>query len=361
MSANYFAATYVEARGKFRAAAEAIPADLFSYPVAAAHCEDLTIDVAVLGPSDGPAVVISSGVHGVEGFLGSAVQVALLTQLKATGLPGDFRYVLIHGVNPYGFSQLRRFNEENIDLNRNFLLDADAYRGSPAGYAKLDRILNPTTPPSKFDPFRLTAFGGILRYGMQALKQAIAGGQYEYPRGIFFGGRGPAESTRVIAAHCAEWIADAARIVHLDFHTGLGPFATYKLLLDHPSDAAADSWYARAFGREAIDAPSSANPTAYATSGGFGEWLQHHFASREYRFMTAEFGTHSVIRVLGAIRAENRAHHYGSRGEQTYWAAKAELLECFCPRDQVWRDKVMHSSEHIIAQAATALKTTSRP
>ncbi|XZE51755.1 M14 family metallopeptidase [Planctomycetaceae bacterium SH139] len=355
MSTSYFSATYVEARGKFRAAAEAVAATLFSYPVAAEHCEDLTIDVAVLGPADAPALVTSSGVHGVEGFLGSAAQVALLTHLQAAGLPGDLRYVLIHGVNPYGFSRLRRFNEENIDLNRNFLLERDGYRGSPTGYARLDPFLNPTTPPAKFELFRLKAIGSIWRHGLQALKQAIAGGQYEYPRGIFFGGRGPAESTRVIAAHCDDWIADAARIVHLDFHTGLGPFATYKLLLDHSSEAAADSWYARTFGREVIDAPSSINPTAYATSGGFGEWLQHHFASREYRFVTAEFGTYGVLRVLGAIREENRAHHHGSRGEQTYWAAKAELLECFCPRDQVWRDKVMHSSAHIIAQAATAI------
>ncbi len=355
MSAKYFSATYAEARGKFRAAAEAVAASLFSYPVAADHCEDLTIDVAVLGPSTAPAVVTSSGVHGVEGFFGSAVQTGLLTQMRATGLVSDLRHVLIHGVNPYGFSQLRRFNEGNVDLNRNFQLTPDSYRGFPAGYRELDYLLNPSTPPSKFEPFRLKAIGCILRHGKQTLKQAIAGGQYEYPRGIFFGGRGPAESTRVIAAHCDDWIGDAPRVAHLDFHTGLGPFASYKLLLDDASHATGDSWYARAFGSDVVDAPSSSNPTAYATSGGFGEWLQQHFASREYRFVTAEFGTYNVLRVLAAIRAENRAHHYGSQGDQTYRAAKAELVECFCPRDQDWRDKVIRGSQNIIAQAAAAI------
>jgi hypothetical protein len=29
--------------------------------------------------------------------------------------------LLIYAVNPYGFSHLRRVNEDNIDLNRNFL------------------------------------------------------------------------------------------------------------------------------------------------------------------------------------------------------------------------------------------------
>ena len=29
----------------------------------------------------------------------------------------------------------------------------------------------------------------IRRYGMSALKQTVAGGQYEFPQGLFFGGR----------------------------------------------------------------------------------------------------------------------------------------------------------------------------
>ena len=60
----------------------------------------------------------------------------------------SLRYVLIHGVNPFGFSNLRRCNEDNVDVNRNFLESGDDYMGAPDGYAGLDSFLNPESPPS---------------------------------------------------------------------------------------------------------------------------------------------------------------------------------------------------------------------
>ena len=78
-----------------------------------------TIDVAVLGSDAAPAIVVSSGLHGVEGFLGSAIQLAMLEELKADTAK-NIRWVFIHAINPFGFAQIRRFNEDNVDLNRNF-------------------------------------------------------------------------------------------------------------------------------------------------------------------------------------------------------------------------------------------------
>ncbi len=86
------------------------------------ECEgELAIDVATIGADDAPTVVTSSGVHGVEGFFGLAVQHAILVRLRQARAESNIRHVLIHGVNPFGFSRIRRFNEENVDLNRNFL------------------------------------------------------------------------------------------------------------------------------------------------------------------------------------------------------------------------------------------------
>ena len=55
-------------------------------------------------------LVVSSACHGVEGFCGSGVQVALLRdaawheEAQAAGVA----VVYIHGLNPYGFSWWRR-------------------------------------------------------------------------------------------------------------------------------------------------------------------------------------------------------------------------------------------------------------
>ena len=159
------------------------------YIIDAESDEQLSIDVAVLGDDQDSAIVVSSGVHGVEGFLGSVIQLAWLDNLNERTSDRDVRCVLIHGVNPFGFSKLHRFNEDNVALNRNFLASKDDYVGAPVGYAGLDHFLNPKSAPSRFEPFKLKAIWNIWRMGLPALKEAVTGGQCEYPRGLFFGGK----------------------------------------------------------------------------------------------------------------------------------------------------------------------------
>ncbi|HIF31011.1 MAG TPA: DUF2817 domain-containing protein [Planctomycetaceae bacterium] len=355
MTDVYFSSTYSEARHRFIEAAGALDAEIMSYGINCESQDELAIDVAVIGSDEVPAVVISSGVHGVEGFFGSAIQLALLEQLRDSTSALGIRYVLLHGVNPFGFAHLRRFNEDNVDLNRNFHSSVDQFRGSPAEYAGLNRFLNPESPPSRFEPFKLKALWNIWQNGLSALKESVAGGQHDYPRGLFFAGLGPCKSTQVVQENCDSWIGLSPRIMHVDFHSGLGPFATYKLLLTKGSDSIDCSWYADTFGAECVEQFSKPGGTAYKTSGLFGEWMQSHFNARDYRVVVAEFGTYGVIKVLGAIRGENRAHHYGSKNSASYRSTKKELLECFCPIDPSWRHQVVESGLRIIAQSANAI------
>lgn len=391
MNNHYFSSSYSEARRRFRELASAAGATLSSYPIRieSADANELTVDVAILGRDDAPTVVTSSGVHGVEGFLGSAIQLALLDRLRNVReksvrpllckAPGesvrrkrgrtlffrsaprkraayDVRHVIIHALNPYGYANLRRFNEDNIDLNRNLLRDDADYEGAPAHYSRLNYFLNPTSPPKRLEPFRAKAMLQVCRFGMQALKQSIAGGQYEFPQGIFFGGSGPSQSAAILSQHSDRWLGAANKIIHIDFHSGLGAFGQYKLLLAEHTGLERAEWYADVFGAGAVEATNVAERTAYTTSGSVGEWLQQHFAYRDYRFLTAEFGTYGPIRVLAAIRAENRAHHYGIPNSAVYRLAKSELLECFCPTRSFWREQVVDSGMKIIQQGINGLR-----
>lgn len=353
MAESPFSTTYQEARHRFLAAAKTAGADVHSYPIDAPSPGQLAIDVAVLGVNKTPAVVISSGVHGVEGFFGSAIQLALFEQRSQATSETNIRYVLIHAVNPFGFSRLRRFNEDNIDLNRNFLSSADRYRGAPEGYAALNRFLNPESPPSRFEPFKLRALWSIWRHGLRAITASVSGGQYDYPRGLFFGGYGLCNSAQLIQQHCDDWLASSRGIVHIDFHSGLGSFGTYELMLPDSSVFDNYSWYVDTFGADCVEPRTESAGDAY--TGLFGGWMQDHFSSHDYHSVVAEFGTYSLTRVLGAIRAENRAHHYGCEDSANYQSAKRELLECFCPTDPSWRQQVVESGLKIIAQATKAV------
>ncbi|MDB2687455.1 M14 family metallopeptidase [Mariniblastus sp.] len=350
MSKSFYSSTYEEARRRFIDSATSANATFTSYPLRAedATSDEFTIDVAVHGPVDAPALVVSSGLHGVEGFLGSAIQLAILEEFESYNTQ-NIRWVFIHAINPFGFARLRRFNEDNVDLNRNFLLSGSMYAGAPADYARLDALLNPTTEPLGFEPFRLKAMWTIIRYGMEALQQCVAAGQYEYPRGIFFGGLKPSPAMEVLQENFEQWIGSTTKILHVDFHSGLGAFGKYKLMLTGSDQG---QWYDRIFGSGSIE---SINDSAYQATGGMGQWLQHHFADRDYRFVTAEFGTYGPIRVLAAIRAENRAHHFGSEQSKIYQDAKRELMECFCPEDKSWRQQVVVAGLDILRRGGSGL------
>ena len=149
-----FSQTYDEARDAFREAAKAVGANIQEYRIdVPSYAGTLAIDVACFGHAHPNwSLVVSSGLHGVEGFFGSAVQLSYLRSVlgtKANALRG--RYVFIHALNPFGFSALRRANEDNVDLNRNFLLPGEAYSGVSDSYARLNSFLNPAYPPGKGD------------------------------------------------------------------------------------------------------------------------------------------------------------------------------------------------------------------
>jgi len=353
---RFFSANYAEARIRFVATAKKAGASLLSYSIDEETCPGLSIDIATIGGSNAPTLLITSGVHGVEGYAGSAIQFALLEQLMANDQFRKLRTVLIHAVNPYGFVHGRRVNEENVDLNRNFHASQEDYAGAPETYSRLDRFLNPTTRSRAFDLFYPQALLTIARYGQPALRQAVAGGQYAFPRGLFFGGKGPSRPARIIQEHAASWLSGADGVLHLDLHTGLGSWGAAKMLLE-PEESRHAAWYAENFGAETIVSGGQTGRSAYEASGLFGLWMQRLFGKYHYRFATLEFGTYPVLRVLQALRAENRAHHYSGPGKKDYAKSKAQLIECFCPASPAWRSKVVQTGIHLIGRGYRAMSS----
>ena len=138
------APTYETARRDVLAAATRAGAEVtsFPHPESGREGEELAIDVIEVGPDDaGSVVVIVSGTHGVEGYAGSALQHWWLDERSAT-MPEGVRVVIVHALNPVGFSWVRRVNEDNVDLNRNFV---DWSKPPPTndGYREIADLLVP--------------------------------------------------------------------------------------------------------------------------------------------------------------------------------------------------------------------------
>ncbi len=160
-----------------------------------------------------------SGIHGVEGFAGSAIQLRALDGLQPVG--ADEAIVFVHILNPFGMAWLRRFNEHNVDLSRNWLEGGGARTGAPRVYRLVSRFLNPSVI-RPWDLFYLKAILLILRYGFGPLRQAIAGGQYEDPQGLFYGGSRLEEGPAKFKAWLNDNRSTVRRLFVIDVHTGLG-------------------------------------------------------------------------------------------------------------------------------------------
>ena len=201
--ARHFAQSYAEARDKFfRAAGQrGLAVETHVHPRTGRDGELLAMDVARDGPADARCVlVVTSACHGVEGFCGSGVQGALLDDdawnraAKAAGVA----VLYVHALNPYGFSWWRRTTDENVDLNRNFR-DFSAEPVRNAGYDEIAAHVVPESWPP--DAATVAALGRfVAERGELALQQAISGGQFHHPHGLFYGGAAPTWSHRTIRA-----------------------------------------------------------------------------------------------------------------------------------------------------------------
>ncbi len=312
------------------------------------HEEELTIDISLFGAATPQRILIhSSGLHGIEGFAGSAIQLRCLED-RLPVLRSDSTIVMVHILNPYGMAWFRRVNENNVDLNRNFRVPNDRDSADDAGeYLKLDSFLNPQSPP-RLDLFYLQAIWLMLKHGMPVLRQAVAGGQFVKPRGLFYGGKQMEEGSRLFQHYVEEHFRDAKRIVAIDVHTGLGSYRNYRLLVDAGKDRARTNQTMHETFGERVELLDSEG-IAYKVRGALSDLYYRLFPKSEVYFAGQEFGTFHPFRVLAALRAENRLHNYGA-GNLDH-PSKRRLKGIFCPNDEKWREAVLRQGRDVFVRA----------
>jgi hypothetical protein len=326
-----FDASYSDARARFLQAAESVQVPVESIQIAALGPDGdrLAIDVATIG-ADRPkrALIHISGMHGIDGFAGSAVQCAFLNRLPR--VHQEDAILLVHISNPYGMAWLRRVNSNNVDLNRNCLSTFAQVSGTPADYSLVDWILNSQRRPWIGVPFKLKMLWRVRKYGRLRIRHIVAGGQYVNPRGLFYGGSELEEEPKALFALLCERLerAEVAAVIVID--TGNGPFGTANhTSIEHP----AGSFFA---GQDT----SRGTPPIFATSGDFSEELARMHPHIHWTRICQEFGTYSFLENLKSLVDENCWHHRG-RPIRLNHPVKRRLREAFNPNDGEWRRMVV--------------------
>lgn len=351
---HYFAADYAEARTKFLAAAEDSGARLwqFAHALKGPRGESLGTDIVWLGASDARNIVVAgSATHGVEGFCGSGCQTGFLTENWATRLNAETALVLVHANNPHGFAHERRVNEDNIDLNRNFI-DFDGGPPASPGYAELHPALVPaawTGEARKTADAVIEAY--IQREGLPAFQQVTSRGQYAHPDGLFYGGSGPSWSRRTIESFAREHLAHAERIALVDFHTGLGPRGYGEII---GRGGPGDPQYERTIDWYGSDVKSAAvgNSASVRLNGTIDFGYRRACPDVEQTAITLEFGTLPLEAVHGAIRADNWLYAKGgAQASPLFKTIKEQVRAAFYGEDSQWKADIWARGQEIVEQA----------
>ncbi len=356
-AAACFSQSYAQARQAFldACAGLGLPVESHPHPLPGAEGEVLAIDVARSGPDDAEHVLlITSGCHGVEGFCGSAVQIALLRDEQFQRQARDARcaVVYLHAANPYGFSWLRRWTHENVDLNRNFR-DFSQPRVDNPDYPALHPVMIPKRwPPSPGN--RLRVLGKLLKYGRKRLQKAISGGQHSHPDGLFFTGTAPTWSNRTLRDVVRRHGSACDHLVWLDIHTGLGPKGHGERIYSGPGDSPmltrARRWWGDAV-RSSQDGQSVSVPlTGLMVYSALEECTPERFTG-----LTLEYGTLPGQQVLDALRAEQWLHNNPQAGALQRKRIKQQLRDAFYVDEPQWKEDVLRQGREVAFQALQGL------
>ena len=264
---------------------------------------------------------------------------------------------MIHILNPYGMAHLRRVNEENIDLNRNFL-DHSKPHPSNAGYAELADTVAPDSL-SFWEDIKALArlFGFWVKHNTAELKHVLTSGQYTHPDGIFYGGLEPAWSNETLSKIAERHLFHAKRVVAVDIHTGLGAYGSAEVIMNVGRSAPAYRRAERWWGNRVASTVEGKSVSEHL-HGTLKLSLETMLPESEITAVGLEFGTLPGYRVLWALRSENWLHHHGNGSCPESSAIKNDLLRAFYPDDDAWKLEVWRQGKEVVEQAIEGLNGT---
>ena len=347
-----FCLTYEESRSRLSALADSLGTQIASHPIDEA--DGLYINSFYL-PAEQQTnlIVLTTGVHGMEGYIGCVMLDVFFGEIYPTLDTGTTGVLVVANVNPYGMKHYRRYNENNVDLNRNFILDWDTFDlASNKEYPKVDTFLGPTGKIGNAlwheAGFYLSLGKTAITDGAGTISDALLTGQYEYPQGVYYGGNGDEASTvflKYVFSRCLD--SSYENIIHIDIHSGYGP--RYNMVIfNSVYETMNEAESVEAFGYDHIIAYDS--ESFYATTGDttdfFYRLADKKAAEAELYSTCFEFGTigdafFDTILSLKYTVDENQNQWYPTDNATSAEVVRQNYLELYYPTETAWRQKTV--------------------
>ena len=353
-----FPTTYEESRERFRTYLDPVQARwpgarLESY--ALRDHPELSIDwIAAEAPAPRRLFVLTTGLHGIEGYAGAAMLQMWVAEFMPRLDPQDTGLMLVHAVNPWGMVHHRRYNAQNVDLNRNFVSRWEGTRELNPEYDRVLALFHRPRPLGSWAGAHLGFLGGVVRstleLGVTGSREAILCGQYRHAQGFSFGGTETQEEAGVMMALQEAALARYDQIVHLDMHSGYGPRDQMSIVNPTGEPASSEEWSRN------LNYPLvvRTDPAEFYTI--HGDMTAYWYELRDARFQgkqvyaaAFECGTFgdslpAAIRSLRVTVLENQLEGHGARSRAAAERIRRQRDELFIPADPAWREKAIRDA-----------------
>ncbi|MDA3853174.1 MAG: M14 family metallopeptidase [Bacteroidales bacterium] len=361
---EYYSENYDQARVAFKDATEALSSTFAkiehqSIKVPSKVDTALYVDMCYIPPQGETRklVIMTSGLHGVEGYTGSALQLMFLEKMKTMEGIEDMGFLFIHAMNPYGFKYHRKATENNVDLNRNCMLTPVQFNTENEGFGQLYDMLTPAGEVAINSlwnrSFHLVAIEKIIQKSMPVLRQAALQGQYDYPEGIYYGSKDYEPQITSVMPKIKKYINQYPTVLNVDLHTGYGKRGQLHLFIDRPEEKVVEQGIERIFEGQKIDWSEGAD--FYTINGEYIGLVAAQADSALVIPMLMEFGTMNSQETFGSLKSihimicENQGFNNGFKNARSEKKVKSDMMELYAPTSEVWRSETIRKGEKSMA------------
>jgi hypothetical protein len=242
----------------------------------------------------------------------------------------------VHAINPYGFAWLRRTNEHNIDINRNWIV-FDQTLPDNSLYDELADDLCPrdwSAATQARTGARIAEWIG--RHSFPIFQQAVSGGQWRHAAGLFYGGTAPSWSRTTLTHILQANLKAVSRLNVIDFHTGLGPYGYAEPIVgrrrDDPGFLRTRAWIGAAAKSLYGDGSISAEIKGDSLSA-----LPTLLPRATVDVVALECGIRPISEVALALRADAWLHAHGDPRAPEAQSIKSMIRGAFHSDDPLWQ------------------------
>jgi hypothetical protein len=356
-----FPKTYEESRERFRQNLNRVQ-EFWPNAALNRHVYDQTeelstdwIQADARGKND-KVFILTTGEHGIEGYVGSALLQRFIDVYLARLDPKTTGLVLVHAINPWGMKHHRRTNANNVDLNRNFVWDPDLIDTEfNPDHRKIDGFVNPKIPVNHYwgnlGSYFVQLPWYLIKMGFQGFKKTSLLGHYRNPKGVHYGGDSYQDETHTMMQLYRESFQPYDQILHLDMHTGYGP--RYQMsLVNSVFEKGNSQYFSERFNYPKVVAANT--DEFYELRGDMIDYVytlwQNEFPEKRLYSNSFEFGCYgssigSMIRTMLAMTLENQVYWFGAGNPKVRARIERDFLEVFYPQAEDWYLKAVADAD----------------